>query len=51
MIGVRSRQSQAGSGVRADVHACLRREYLTDGVVANSMAQEIDGYAVGALPG
>ncbi len=42
-------ETQSGSGVHADVHACLRREYLADRDVANSLAREIDGYAVGVL--
>jgi hypothetical protein len=44
-------KTQSGSGVYADVHACLRREYLADRDVANSLAREIDGHTVGILAG
>ena len=44
-------QTQAGLGVYADVRAYLRHEYLADREVANSLAREIGGNAVGILTG
>ena len=43
-------QTQAGSGVHADLQCCYRSEFLADRNVANSQAREVAGYAVGVGP-
>jgi predicted nucleotidyltransferase len=40
-------QTQAGSGIHADLQCCYRSEFLADREVANSQAREVIGYAVG----
>ena len=43
-------QTQAGSGIHADLQCCYRSEFLADRDVANSQAREVVGYAVGVGP-
>jgi Nucleotidyltransferase domain len=43
-------QTQAGSGIHADLQCCYRSEFLADRNVANSQAREVVGYAVGVGP-
>ena len=40
-------ETQAGSGIHADLQCCYRSEFLADKDVANSQAMEVAGYAVG----
>lgn len=43
-------ETQSGSGVYADVHACFLKEYLADLNVATSLAMEIKDHAVSIVP-
>ncbi len=43
-------QTQAGSGIHADLQCCYRSEFLADLSVANSQAREVAGYAIGVGP-
>jgi predicted nucleotidyltransferase len=43
-------ETQAGSGVHADLQCCYRSEFLADRNVANSQAREVVGYALGVGP-